>query len=116
MKWIIVAIAGFLLQIFFPWWSIALAGFICGLLFIQKTRYAFLNGFVGIFILWGSMALYTYIINQGFLAEKLAGLLHLPHGIFSVIVTGLIGGVIGGLSMVTGNELKKLCCKEGMII
>jgi len=111
MKWIIIAISALILQLFLPWWSIAIAGFISGVFFIQKPGKAFLNGFFGIFALWSAVSLYIYIVNEGLLAERLADLFSLPHGLLVVLLTGLIGGICGGLSAITGNYFKALFLK-----
>lgn len=111
MKWIIVAISALVFQLFLPWWSIAIAGFISGVLFIQKPRKAFLNGFFGIFALWSAVSLYIYVVNEGLLAERLAALFSLPHGLLVVLLTSLLGGICGGLSAITGNYFKALFLK-----
>lgn len=108
MKWILIALLALILQTFLPWWSIAIAGFVSGIVFLQKPANAFLNGFSGIFALWAAVSLYIYFVNQGLLAEKLADLFSLPHGLLVVLMTALIGGICGGLSAVTGNLLKSL--------
>ncbi len=111
MKWILTALMALILQIFLPWWSIAIAGFISGIIFTQKPGQAFLNGFSGIFALWAAVSLYIYFVNQGLLAERLADLFSLPHGLLVIILTALIGGICGGLSAVTGNYFSKLFLK-----
>ena len=108
MKWILVAVMALILQLFLPWWSIALAGCIYGFLFIQKPAKAFLGGFLGIFLLWGVMASYITYVNDGILAARLAALFSLPHGLFVVLITALIGGLAGGVSATTGTLLRSL--------
>lgn len=111
MKLILTALMALILQLFLPWWSIAIAGFISGVLFIQKPGKAFLNGFFGIFALWSAVSLYIFVVNEGLLAERLASLFFLPHGLLVVLLTGLIGGIGGGLSAVTGNYFKVVFMK-----
>ncbi len=106
MKWIIVIIVAYVLQQFLPWWSIAIAGFLFGFIIPQGTRAAFFNGFAGLFILWGGIALYVYIANDALLANRLADLMSLPHGLLMVLITGLIGGLTGGLSSLSGKYLR----------
>lgn len=108
MKWILVAVMALILQLFLPWWSIGLAGFIYGWLFIQKPGKAFLGGFLGIFLLWGIMAAYITYVNDGILAARLASLFSLPHGLLVVLLTALLGGVTGGLSAITGNLTRNI--------
>jgi hypothetical protein len=112
MKWVLTALMALILQLFLPWWSIAIAGFIAGALFIQKPGKAFLNGFFGIFALWSAVSLYIYVVNEGLLAERLADIFSLPHGLLVVLLTALIGGICGGLSAVTGNLLRIIIDKQ----
>ncbi len=108
MKWIIVVILAIILQHFLPWWSIALAGFIYGFLIIQSRRTAFLNGFVGIFILWFGISLYVYFINDAIIAGLLADMLYMSHGLVVVAITGITGGIIGGLASLSGKYLRDI--------
>ncbi len=108
MTWIIVTILAVVLQQFLPWWSIGIAGFIFGFLIDQSRKYAFINGFTGIFLLWGGTATYIYIINDAVLANRLAVLTGLPHGVLLIIITGLLGGMIAGLASLSGRYLREL--------
>ncbi len=112
MKWILIALLALILQTFLPWWSIAIAGFVSGIVFTQKPANAFINGFSGIFALWAAVSLYIYFVNQGLLAEKLADLFSLPHGLLVVLMTALIGGICGGLSAITGNFFRYIFMKR----
>ncbi len=106
MKWIIVSIIALVLQHFLPWWSIAIAAFIFGLLIDQNPKLAFIHGFMGIFILWAGIALYVYFVNEGVLAQRLATMMGLPYGLLPVLITGISGGIVGGLFALSGRDLK----------
>ncbi len=108
MKWIIVSIIAIVLQQFMPWWSIAIAGFIFGYLIEQSLKMSFWMGFIGIFFLWGGIALYVHIVNDGILSGRLAVLTGLPHGLLMVLVTALLGGIIGGLASISGRYLRQI--------
>lgn len=112
MKWIIVIIFSFILQQFLPWWSIAIAGFLYGIIFHHTNTIAFLNGFFGVFVLWTGMALYIYFINDGILARRLAAMLYLSHGLPVVILTGITGGIIAGMAALLGKMLQTIILKE----
>lgn len=108
MKWIIVSIIALVLQQFLPWWSIGIAGFIFGLLIDQSPKMAFINGFLGIFILWGGIALYVYFVNDGILAHRLAIMMGLPYDVLPVLITGISGGIVSGLFALSGRYLRLL--------
>ena len=108
MKWIIVIILAIILQQFLPWWSIAPAGFVYGFLIHQSTRTAFVNGFFGIFLFWGTLAGYVYYVNNGLLANLLAEIMFIPSGILVVLLTAITGGLTGGLASLSGRYLREL--------
>ena len=47
---VVIIVVGFFMELFLPWWSVAIAAFIGGLL--VNTRMNFLAGFLGIGLLW----------------------------------------------------------------
>lgn len=108
MKWIIVIILAIVLQQFLPWWSIAIAAFAYGFLILQSSATAFINGFLGIFLLWGSVAAYVYYVNDGLLAQLLAEMLSISSGMVMVLLTALIGGIVGGFASLCGKYLRDL--------
>ena len=108
MKWIIVTIAAFVLQQFLPWWSIAIAGLLYGFVIWQSSRTAFLNGFIGVFVLWAGIPLYIYFVNDGLLASILAEMFYMPHGLLVILAGGIAGGLTGALSSLAGKYLRDL--------
>ena len=108
VKWLLLIVVALILQLFLPWWSVALAGFAYGFLFVHKPGRAFLGGFLGIFLLWGIMAAYISWVNDGILAGRLANLFSLPHGSLAVLVTALTGGLAGGFAALAGSLFRKV--------
>ena len=62
----------FLAGLFLPWWSIAIIAFLVALFLPQHSFRGFLSGFLGIFLLWGLLALWIDIENQQILSRKMA--------------------------------------------
>jgi hypothetical protein len=108
MTWIIVSIIALILQQFLPWWSIGIAGLLFGFLIDQRRKMAFINGFFGIFLLWGGTATYIYFVNEGVLANRLALMTNLPHGFLLIIITGFTGGIVAGLASLSGRYLREI--------
>ncbi len=93
---------------FCPWWIIAVVSFIFGFITdLQKGR-AFLAGFFGIGIFWLIAALCRDIANHHILSQKMAVIFHLPHYSLFILVTVLIGAIVGGLSALSGIMLRKV--------
>jgi hypothetical protein len=101
---VLIAAIAAILQPFLPWWIIAPVAFAVGFIFQQKSVYAFLAGFVAIFALWTIYAFLLSQANHDILAKKIAELLPLKgHVSWLILTTGAIGGLVSGLSAVTGR-------------
>lgn len=104
-SYLLIVLIGFVAESFLPWWSIAVVCFFISALL--PTKNAFLCGFLAVATLWGGYALLTNLQNEGLLAGRMAALFHLPNGISIVGITLLVGGLVGGLSALTGSLLRK---------
>jgi hypothetical protein len=96
------------------WWLIGLAAFFIGTITGSKSGMrSFFIGFWGIALLWAGIAFYKAFPNEFILAEKMASLLYLKGNAFAILgVTALIGGLVGGLSALSGNSLYKMVVKK----
>lgn len=103
---LLILIAAFILNLFLPWWSIAIPGLVLGIFFKQRGVHAFLWGFLGVFLLWGGQALYIHIANDGILSTRIANMLGVGSPLIVILVTGLIGGLVSGLATLTGSLVK----------
>ena len=105
---LLIALLGFTAGIFLPWWSIALGAFLVSALIPLRPGIAFLSGFIAIFILWGLLAWNIDMSNGSILSVKIAQLMHLGGSpILLILVTALVGALVGGSASLTGSFLKK---------
>ncbi|RNI23605.1 hypothetical protein [Rufibacter latericius] len=108
MLFILILLLGLLVQFFLPWWTLALVCF--GLAF-WKARYggqAFLSGFLAIGLTWLGAALFWHVVTDGVLSGRVATMLTVNSPWILLIVTVLIGGVVGGLSALSGYLVRQL--------
>lgn len=89
------------LQYFLPWWTMAVGTFTVAYLFGNKGFVSFSAGFLGVGLLWLGMAMFIDVSTQSILTVKINKLL--PLNVF--VLTTLIGGLVGGLSSLTGSLL-----------
>lgn len=90
------------------WWFFVVTAFGVALLVHQKPWKAFLSGFLALFLLWGSLSYWIDLKNDGILSAKIAVLLPLGGSSFLlIIVTALIGGLLAGLSALSGAYVRK---------
>ncbi len=93
-----------LLQLFLPWWTLAIGAFAVAFLFDNKSFPSFAAGFLGVALLWLAMAGYITIATDSILTTKLNQLLPVN----SFIITALVGGLVGGFGGLTGSLFRKL--------
>ena len=105
---LLIALLSFICGLFLPWWSIAVAAFLVSLLIPQRPLPAFFAGFLGLFLLWGVMALMIDLANQSILSARVASLLPLGgSSVALILVTALVGALVGGGGSLTAAFLKK---------
>jgi len=105
---LLTAAFGFIAGKFLPWWSIAVVAFFVALLLPQRIGKSFLSGFLGIFLLWSIIALWIDANNNSLLSSKVASLFPLGgSSVLLIIVTALIGALVGGFAALSGASLRK---------
>src|SRR6478735_8991931 len=109
LAFLLTALFAIALGTFLPWWSVALAAFAVAIAIPLKPGLAFFGGFLGIFLGWATIAMVRDAGNEGILSHKIA--LILPLGGSSValiLITGLIGALVGGCAALAGCFLWRL--------
>src|SRR5688572_7155838 len=104
---ILTTLLAFVSGIYMSWWGLALAAFIVGIVVRQHVGLAFLSGFLGVFILWAGLAWWFDVKNEGNLSVKIAELLPLGgNPLLLILVTGFVGGLVGGMGAMSGSFLR----------
>lgn len=104
---VLTAILSFVSGLFLPWWGIAIVALAVAAIIHQKAWKAFLSGFLGVFLLWAGLAWWIDMQNNSVLSQKVASILPLGgNSIAIILVTGCIGGLVGGFAAMTGSFLR----------
>jgi len=108
---LILIIVSFIAQSFLPWWIIMPVCLIGGFLFSKSGKQAFWSGFSSIFMLWVIKMLTLSLPNEHLLANRIGQVFMLPESnnnwIILLLAGSIIGGLVGGLSCLTGNSFQK---------
>ncbi len=92
-----------------PWYSFVFCALMVGIAIHQKPWKAFTAGFIAVFLLWAILAFLKDNANEHILSKKVAEILPLNGNyILLIIITGFVGGLLAGLSGITGSYLRKL--------
>lgn len=107
---ILTALIAFALGLNFSWWTVAVAALLVAFAIPQKSAIAWLSGFLGIFLLWAILAFWIKTKGGGdLIAGQVSRILPLGgNQAMLVLVTGLIGGLVGGFAALTGSLGRKL--------
>ena len=104
---LLIAVLSFLAGLYLPWWSIAIVAFLITALIPQTSGGGFLSGFLGIFILWGILAFWIDVKNNGILSHRIAQLFPLGgSSILLILVTAFVGALVGGFAGMAGSSLR----------
>ncbi len=104
---LLIILLAFIAGIYLPWWSIAIIAFAVALLIPQSIGKSFLAGFIGIFLLWLLLAFWIDSKNESILSQKISQLFSLgSSSIALILVTSLIGAIVGGFAAVSGSSLR----------
>jgi hypothetical protein len=101
---LVTVIVCFILQYFLPWWTMALGAFGVGYFFKNNGYLSFCAGLVGVGLLWVGMSYYIDVTTHAVLTEKINKLLPLN----ALVMTGIVGGLVGGFASLTGSKLSAL--------
>jgi hypothetical protein len=101
---LLTALVAFACGLYFPWWSIAIASFIVAMLVVQRPLWSFLAGFIAVFVLWLLLVLQINAANDGILAHRIGLIIGVGEPAL-MMITALIGGIVGGLGALTGSLL-----------
>lgn len=112
LRLVLIAISCFGLGYIMPWWSIVVCAFSISFFLPGNSFNAFLSGFLGIGLVWMVMAWKFDMESGSNMSRKIIDLFPIDDHILLIVVTGLIGAIVGGFSAVTGNTFRQLFIKK----
>jgi len=111
MLFLLILILSFIVAFITPWWAVAIIAFVMAI-YAGKTNWqAFLSGFFAVAIVWSVLILFKSIPNNHVLASRVAVMVHLPGWTVLIMATALLGGLVGGMSALSGVMIKRLLKK-----
>lgn len=111
-KIVLILALSYLFELYLPWWSVVIAGFLVNFWLPSKGLTDFLSGFLGVGLLW---LIYAWLIDSetsSILSERIASIFSLPNGTFMIAASGLVGGVVGGFASLSGSQFRRIFMKD----
>jgi hypothetical protein len=104
---VLIMLLSFISGLFFDWWVMAVPAFLVSVLIEQLPWKAFLSGLLAILLLWSGLAFWIDTRNESILSARIGELLGIGGSSFLLIlITGLIGGLVGGFASLAGSYLR----------
>jgi hypothetical protein len=108
MLFLILLVLSFITSYLLPWWAVPIVTFFAAYFMANTSKLSFISGFSAVFLVWALLAALKSIPNDHILAGKVVQLFPLPHHwIWVLIVTAVIGGLIGGMGALSGALMKR---------
>lgn len=111
MVFVLIAILVFVLQYFWHTevWSIAVVSLVVGSFLGRSAWGSFFSAFFAVFLVWSTVAFWKDIQNDQILSARIATMFGLSTmGEWLFAVTGVIGGILGAFSSLTGYYIKRI--------
>lgn len=112
IRTVLIVVAAHFSLLYFPWWSIAICAFLAGAIFAGKNLSTFFSGFIGLGLLWLIKSFIIHNDSSGLLSNKIAELFSLSDGVYMVIISGIVAGLVGGFSTLSGFRFRRLFSKD----
>ena len=101
-----IALISGIVALYLPWWSCTVVCFIVSIFLKQGGGKSFLMGFTGVGMLWFVSAMLHDTANAHILSARMAILFKLPNYQLFMVVTVIIGCLVGGLAAWSGALLR----------
>lgn len=111
-----IIVLGFIVQYFFPWWTIAIVCFLVAFYFNKTPGSSYALAFASVGLLWSGYAGYINFMNGGVMLGKMQALLMeflkaesgFAKGFVNLIMWGLLGSLVGGFGALTGVYARRI--------
>lgn len=101
---ILTALVSYVLCLFLPWWTVAIAAFLVSAFIPQRGFASFIAGFVALFLLWGAMAWMIDSANHQILSHRVSMLvLKIDNPLYLILLTSLTGALVAGFAAWAGS-------------
>jgi len=108
---LIIGAVTYLVSPYLTWWTgMVISTFICDLM-PSSLLNAFISGFLGVGLVWMGQAWVLDVANDSAFSRVIIQLFPIEDPILLILITGLIGGISGGLAATTGASFKLMTKK-----
>jgi hypothetical protein len=99
-------------SVYLPWWILVVVAFVITAFLALSPWKGFVAGFLGVFTAWAITAGWIDVQNSSILSQRIGSLFGNIPPIMLIIVTGFLGGILGGVSGLSGCTISKWLLTE----
>ena len=108
-----ILVLGAIAQLLFPWWVSAVVAFWVGFWIADSPGRSYLYGFASMLLMWSIFAGFQSSANGGLITTAFSNIFGgKVSGGQLIMVTGFIGGLVGGFSAMSGTLLRHIFKKD----
>lgn len=112
LRLILIGFFSYFLSFIAPWWIITIIGFSFGLLLPGLSFIVFISGFLGVGIIWMGYAWKLDSENDSRFSMMIGEMLIMNDPMLLVVLVGIVGGLCGGFSAMTGSLFRQTNAKK----
>jgi len=109
---LIIATLTYIVSFYAPWWFGAIISGLVALIIYSSGISAFISGLIGVGIIWFGYAFYLDFSSDAYFSGKIIELFPFDDPIILIVLSGLIGGLIGGFGALAGHTFRGLFIKK----
>jgi hypothetical protein len=105
---LLIAVLSLVVQLFLPWWSVALVAFAFCVGRPMGAGRSFLASFLGVGLVWLAYAAWQHTQSGGILTSRMAEVLKLPPSAAALLIlTPVVGGLVAGFAGLAGYWVRR---------
>lgn len=112
LRIVIISILAYSLPYYLPWWSLAIVSALVGFMIPGSGLNAFISGFLGGGVVWLFLSWQSDAATASIMSEKIVQLFPFKDATYLIILSGIIGAIVAGLSCLTGASFRDLFIKK----
>jgi len=109
---VLTILLSYMAEQYLPWWTISICAAAVAMGLPLNRITAFLGGFTAISLLWMIVATLIDVRTNSILSTKIAPLLGFQSATLLILLTGLVGGLVGGLGALSGQQIRTLFTQQ----
>jgi hypothetical protein len=107
MNFFLILVISAVLQLFLPWWIVAVVPFVIYLWRPETSQKAFWLSLVSVGLVWLGYATYLHVVSEGAMSDRVAAIFFLPNGLTFLPVVSVLVGLVGAMAGLSGQWLRQ---------